>query len=81
MKAKRKTSIIEYTIWDGGPEMRYTPQWLRNAIVAVSSNLLAIQTNDGIVFASPRDYIVQDINGEIYPCTQNVFEKTFERVE
>jgi hypothetical protein len=30
--------------------------------------------------ASPGDWIITGVNGEIYPCTPDIFEKTYELV-
>jgi hypothetical protein len=27
------------------------------------------------------DWVIKDINGEFYPCKQDIFYKTYERVE
>lgn len=40
-----------------------------------------IQTLEGIMHANNGDYIIKDINGELYPCKPDIFEKTYERVE
>ena len=40
-----------------------------------------IRTLEGTVKAFAGDYIIKDINGEIYPCKRYIFEKTYEPVE
>jgi hypothetical protein len=48
----------------------------------VSANVYCdIQTSEGIMRASTGDYIIRGINGEIYPCKSDIFEKTYELVE
>lgn len=27
------------------------------------------------------DYIIMGVNGEVYPCKPDIFEKTYERIE
>lgn len=39
-----------------------------------------IKTLEGIMLAKAGDYIIRGVNGEIYPCKDNVFEKTYEVV-
>lgn len=39
-----------------------------------------IKTLEGTMRANIGDYIVRGINGEIYPCKPDVFEKTYEPV-
>jgi hypothetical protein len=41
---------------------------------------LFIETLEGLMRVSDGDYIIKGINGEIYPCKQDVFEKTYEKV-
>lgn len=37
-----------------------------------------INTLEGEMTASPGDWIIRGVNGEIYPCKPDVFEKTYE---
>jgi hypothetical protein len=42
---------------------------------------LCIGTLEGIHAVSWGDYIIQGVNGEIYPCKPDIFEKTYDLVE
>jgi hypothetical protein len=42
---------------------------------------LHIETLEGILTASPGDWVIKGVNGEFYPCKPDVFEKTYEPVE
>ena len=44
-------------------------------------NKLIIKTLEGLMKASVGDFIIQGVNGEIYPCKPDIFEKTYEKVE
>lgn len=37
-----------------------------------------IETLEGKMHASSGDYIIRGVNGEIYPCKPDIFEKTYE---
>lgn len=39
-----------------------------------------IKTLEGTMKAVTGDYILQGVNGEIYPCKAEIFEKTYEAV-
>lgn len=39
-----------------------------------------IRTLEGTMRANTSDYIIKGINGEIYPCKQDIFEATYEMV-
>ena len=38
-----------------------------------------ILTLEGKMRADPGDYIIQGINGEVYPCKPDIFEKTYDK--
>ena len=42
---------------------------------------LIIHNLEGDMNASEGDYIIRDVNGEIYPCKPEIFEKTYEIVK
>lgn len=42
---------------------------------------IEIETLEGRMGANAGTYIVQGVNGEIYPCRGDIFEATYERVE
>lgn len=39
-----------------------------------------IETLEGTMKANEGDYIIKGVNGEIYPCKPDIFEKTYEEV-
>ena len=45
-----------------------------------SPPILKIPTLEGIMIANVGDYIIRGVNGEIYPCKPDIFEKTYEAV-
>lgn len=40
-----------------------------------------IVTLEGIMEASPGDYIIRGVKGEFYPCKPDIFTETYEPVE
>ena len=42
---------------------------------------LDIPTLEGVMKASPGDYIIRGVRGEFYPCKPNIFEDTYEVVD
>lgn len=40
-----------------------------------------IKTLEGDMIGDYGDYIIQGVNGEIYPCKSDIFEKTYEPVK
>lgn len=41
---------------------------------------IAIKTLEGVMNATPGDWIIEGVNGEFYPCKPDIFEKTYELV-
>ncbi len=42
---------------------------------------IIINTLEGDMKANVGDYIITGVNGEVYPCKPDIFEKTYEKVE
>jgi hypothetical protein len=76
-----------------GPEhspFEEMPDWLRSAIdgaqVVLSTNgardyaVLAIRTLEGVMEATPGDFIIRGVKGELYPCKPDIFEATYDLV-
>ena len=40
-----------------------------------------IDTLEGVMKASPGDFIIKGVQGELYPCKPDVFLKTYDVVE
>ncbi len=41
---------------------------------------IKIPTLEGDMGANVGDYIVRGVEGEFYPCRQDIFEKTYEKI-
>lgn len=55
--------------------------WMPDAPWKVTENLgIDIPTLEGVMHASPGDWIIRGVHGECYPCKPDIFEKTYERV-
>ena len=96
MKYRKKPVIIEAFKYDGdfidSKGSYYIPDW---AISAFESGImyynsmydegepceLFIKTLEGIHHVSVGDYVIKGIEGELYPCKPDIFEKTYELAE
>jgi len=80
MKFRKKPVVVDAVKYDG------TGISARECIdfIGANGNLdcekIAIHTLEGIVTASPGDWIIRGVNGEYYPCKPDIFEKTYEKV-
>ena len=72
--------------WRGG-----WPQWLQDAENkstiyffyggGIQGLAAQINTLEGVMNCAMNDWIIQGVNGELYPCKPDIFEKTYEPVE
>lgn len=61
------------------------PQWYRDAIKAgildhafYDADGAYVKTSEGRMHASPGDWIIKGVKGELYPCKPDIFEATYE---
>lgn len=92
MKYKKKPIEIE-AVKAGNDGFEEMPDWLNEAIATgkvipispMGSNTgfigFKVQTLEGIMQGNRGDYLIRGVEGELYPCKGNVFEKTYEKVE
>lgn len=91
MKYRKKPVVIEAFQYDGDIVNINAPNWAIEAINngtmfydAEDSNSapceLFIRALEGVHHVSVGDYIIQGVNGELYPCKPDIFEKTYEAV-
>lgn len=88
MKYRKKPVVIEAFKWTGDMNQVEDPEWIIEAIkkgtiwfVNYEANKtceMIIKTLEGSMKANQGDYIIKGINGEIYPCKPDIFEKTYE---
>ena len=60
--------------------MFYVPFWAQEACDLPPCELY-IETLEGTHHVSVGDYVIQGVNGELYPCKPDIFEKTYEEVK
>lgn len=94
MKFRKKPVVIEAFQYDGDLKNKdgafYVPDW---AIQALKDRTiyyecseynapfeLFIGTLEGDLHVSVGDFIIQGVQGELYPCKPDIFEKTYEEI-
>lgn len=92
MKYRKLPVVIEAFKWTGDIEQTEDPEWIieaiKNKVVTIGTHpvienyplTMHIKTLEGTMNAKQGDYIIKDINGELYPCKPDIFEKTYELV-
>jgi hypothetical protein len=67
-----------YVLDPASPAYRIDPL---HAIGVTHYPMGAIHTLEGVMFASPGDWIITGVQGEKYPCKPDIFAATYEAVE
>lgn len=87
IKATKKPVAIECFKYDGDLKNSngeyYVPEWAVEAekngtIFFKGQGEMYIKTLEGDHHASVGDYIIRGVNGELYPCKPDIFEKTYD---
>ena len=80
-KYRKKPIVIEAIQWTGdnfdelatlGGAHEYEQDFL--------SDNVTIKTLEGDMKAQKGDWVIKGVNGELYPCKPDIFEKTYEAV-
>ena len=75
---RKKPVVIEAIQWDGDnldDVYAFTGRG-----ISQHGRLLNISTREGTMTASPGDWIIKGVVGELYPCKPDIFKQTYEAV-
>lgn len=93
MKYRKEPVVVEAFQWFGDNRQTEDPEWIVEAIKNGKAKVdfvnslhraipvLRITTLEDIMTANQGDYIIQGIQGEIYPCKQDIFEATYVNID
>lgn len=80
---KKKPVIVEAVQWTGNNEteiLQFAKDKYYRNFNGQFKNCLFIETLEGDMRANIGDYIIKGVNGEFYPCAEDIFHKTYEEV-
>lgn len=87
-KFRKKPVVVEaFQVTDqDGTDEEAVPAWFWEALETFQAYKIygggfAILTLEGEMRADRGDWIIRGVNGEIYPCKPDIFEKTYEPVD
>lgn len=68
------------------PNLESWPEWFKNndkisIDIIEGQTVISIETLEGIMKCNKNDYIIQGVDGELYPCRRDIFLKTYEKFE
>ena len=82
-KYRKKPVVIEavrFMIEDSLPDW-FMDSVTNRIITTYADGTCDIKTLEGTMKADKGDYIILGVNGEVYPCKPDIFEKTYESIE
>jgi hypothetical protein len=82
MKYRKKPVEIEAIQWDGTEQHALEIASIKDfkGMIDHSLGKFYIDTLEGMMQASPNDFIIKGVQGEYYPCKPDIFELTYEKV-
>jgi len=80
MKFRKKPVIIEAKLLEFRTDIQEEICKWCNGVKASDGGII-IKTLEGNMRANSGDWIIKGVNGEFYPCKQDIFEKTYEQVD
>ena len=82
MYYRKMPVVIKAVMWTGNNLQELCDELPGfNEKCSINSNgYLEIKTLEGTMIASVSDYIICGVNGEFYPCKNDIFLKTYEMV-
>lgn len=83
MKFRRKPLVIEAIQYLGDENFNLVRLFIGNSwpIHRLGDQVLGIQTLEGMMKATPGDWIIKGVKGEFHPCKPDIFAMTHEPVE
>lgn len=85
MKYIKKSITIEALEWNGEEdqfqEIRAMGKDSRITINRTPEGKLEIPTLEGVMTADVGDMVIKGIQGELYPCKPDIFQKTYDEVQ
>ena len=82
-KFRKKPVVIEAVLWCGPEDtaMLAVLEGDSGRKIIESGDHLIISTLEGSMTANRGDWIIKGVNGELYPCKPDIFDKTYEPVD
>ena len=83
MKYRKKPVVVSVILWDGGnkKEVESFVGESVNHAYSTTNDVIVIKTLEGDMFVNKGDLIIKGVNGEFYPVKNDIFFKTYEKVD
>lgn len=81
-KFRKKPVVIDAIQWSGDIlDAQGVMEFAAGDAVGFQGPNLVVYTLEGNMLASPKDWLIRGVKGELYPCKPDIFEATYEPAE
>lgn len=81
MKYRKNPVEIEAIQYTGTKWSQDEVSDFMDMLLHIDGDRIIIPTLEGDIYASPLDFIIRGVKGELYPCKPDIFEMTYEKVD
>lgn len=82
---KFRSKVVEIDAWQWNADIFGMPDWIpayhcegERCVIEAATGCMTIPTLEGVMTASPGDWIIRGTEGELYPCKPSVFQRKYE---
>ena len=89
MKVRKKPIEVEAVQWTIGTGFAESAEWITEAVrngnmymhnMSDNNVYWLIHTLEGDMMIGDKDWLIKGVNGELYPCKDDIFRKTYDIV-
>ena len=80
-KYRKKPVVVEAVQWNGDNYDEIVEFTKADIFQVDNTNIIIIKTLGGLIKCSLGDYIIKDVQGEVYLCNYDIFLATYEEVD
>jgi hypothetical protein len=80
---KKKPVVISAMQYNNDDDYIAIARWAKDYGVDIDLYCdfrIAIHTLEGVIFASPGDYVIKGVKDEFYPCKPDIFKSTYDEI-
>lgn len=78
-RVRKRPIVVHGFQWDGDRASLPAEVYVRTqAAWREGGDVLYLATSEGPLVLRPGDWVMKGVNGELYPCKPDVFEKTYD---
>lgn len=70
--------------WIEPRELNFTKKFKKKPVIIEAMQLpihFRVTTLEGVMEGKKGDWLIRGVNGELYPCKPDIFDKTYEKVK